>query len=231
MGRVMVVGDVHGCSSELRDIVDKFAPSSDDTIVLAGDVVDKGPDSKGVIKIARSINAKIIMGNHDDKMVRWCRWQKSGKPNPVRVSDWKKSVWSSMDPDDIQWISDAPYYMDVGHGFTVVHGGCLPGVPIVKQKPSIMMRLRRINAAGKYVDDSTPDSIDWQSHWDGPQSLIVGHNVHSLNRPRVDNLSDDRQIWNIDTGCVYGGHLTGIIVGSRDIIQVKARKSYCSSRD
>ena len=48
-GRVIVIGDVHGCLRELDNLLDKVDyQQGHDTLVLAGDLVDKGPDSVGV---------------------------------------------------------------------------------------------------------------------------------------------------------------------------------------
>jgi len=45
MTKTYVIGDVHGCSTELARLLDTINPRYDDTVVFAGDLVDKGPDS------------------------------------------------------------------------------------------------------------------------------------------------------------------------------------------
>ncbi|KAF2456328.1 Metallo-dependent phosphatase-like protein [Lineolata rhizophorae] len=68
--RLVVIGDVHGCKSELVKLLDKLSfDSSRDHLVLAGDLVSKGPDSAGVIDFARNVGASCVRGNHDDRVL------------------------------------------------------------------------------------------------------------------------------------------------------------------
>jgi predicted phosphodiesterase len=66
-GRVLVIGDPHGCFEELQDILAKAdfdAPN--DTLIIVGDLVNKGPKSVEVVRFARENNALCVRGNHDD---------------------------------------------------------------------------------------------------------------------------------------------------------------------
>jgi hypothetical protein len=47
--RTIAIGDVHGCAAALRSLLAEVRPEADDTIVMLGDCVDRGPDSRGVI--------------------------------------------------------------------------------------------------------------------------------------------------------------------------------------
>lgn len=70
--RVFVIGDVHGCLNELNALINKiqYNPQTD-YIILAGDLVAKGPDSLGVIRRAKQLGARCVRGNHDDKVIRF----------------------------------------------------------------------------------------------------------------------------------------------------------------
>jgi hypothetical protein len=48
--RLFAIGDIHGCNVALKTLIEAIDPQSDDTIVILGDVIDYGPDSKGVIQ-------------------------------------------------------------------------------------------------------------------------------------------------------------------------------------
>jgi|RhiMetdeSRZDD1v2_1073273.scaffolds.fasta_scaffold650959_2 Calcineurin-like phosphoesterase len=50
--RYIIIGDVHGCLTELQGLICRIAPGSDDTLVFLGDLVDKGPESSGVVRWA-----------------------------------------------------------------------------------------------------------------------------------------------------------------------------------
>ncbi|GEP43775.1 metallophosphoesterase family protein [Brevifollis gellanilyticus] len=67
--RTLAIGDIHGCSTALRTLLDIVQPGPDDVLVTLGDYVDRGPDSKGVldtlISLEKSTQLKPIIGNHE----------------------------------------------------------------------------------------------------------------------------------------------------------------------
>ena len=71
MARTLVVGDVHGCLDELRDLLDAVHYSSADRLVFVGDLVDRGPDSVGVVRLAQDLGAVAVLGNHERKHLRY----------------------------------------------------------------------------------------------------------------------------------------------------------------
>lgn len=69
--RVFVIGDIHGCAQEFQELVKAINYNPDqDQIILAGDLVYRGPDNVGVIRLAKKLNALCVRGNHDDKVIR-----------------------------------------------------------------------------------------------------------------------------------------------------------------
>ena len=50
VGRILAIGDVHGCLASLKQLVDWVKPKKGDTVVMLGDYVDRGPNSKGVVE-------------------------------------------------------------------------------------------------------------------------------------------------------------------------------------
>lgn len=240
MHRTIIIGDIHGCALEFKLLVSLLRTTSEDRVVLLGDLIDKGPQPAEVVTFAREIGAETIMGNHEERALRWLAHEEkralTGKVNPMNVSDEQAAEWRSLSKADVEWLRAAPVTLDLGNGFMAVHGGLLPGVPLDKQKPGTMMRLRYVTPEGKFAALGAdllppPDAVDWQTKYDGPQSLVVGHAVHSLTSPRVDRFEDGRTIYNIDTGCVFGGHLTALILETGNFMQVKAEKQYASHGD
>src|SRR5204863_3459965 len=71
MGRTIIVGDVHGCRDELDALLDKVAFTMGDRLVFVGDLIARGPDSLGVLDIARHTGAEIVRGNHEEKLLAW----------------------------------------------------------------------------------------------------------------------------------------------------------------
>lgn len=238
--RTILIGDIHGCAAEFRSLVGKLDLNTSDKIVLLGDLIDKGPSPAEVVAFAREIGATTILGNHEEKALRWLKHEAkrkaTGKNNPMNVSAEHAEQWSSLSADDVSYLESAPWFKDLGNNFLAVHGGLTPGVPLDQQKPNNVLRLRYVTAEGKFAgldaNLNKPAGVDeWQARYDGPNSLVVGHAVHSLDQPRIDTFEDGREIWNIDTGCVHGGHLTALVLETKEVIQVKAAQVYAPQHE
>src|SRR4051812_32726731 len=71
--RLIAIGDIHGCSSALRRLCELIQPTKTDTIVTLGDVIDWGPDSKGVIDTLLELSSQCrlvsILGNHEEMLL------------------------------------------------------------------------------------------------------------------------------------------------------------------
>src|SRR4051812_578872 len=68
--RTLIIGDVHGCLDELKDLLDVAATEGmPEQIILVGDLVAKGPDSQGVLQFARQRGIRAVLGNHDAKVL------------------------------------------------------------------------------------------------------------------------------------------------------------------
>src|SRR5437773_9250836 len=67
--RTIAIGDIHGCSRALQAIVEAIQPAADDTLVLLGDYVDRGPDSRGVLDflLEQEERCRVVplLGNHE----------------------------------------------------------------------------------------------------------------------------------------------------------------------
>merc|ERR1712113_321432 len=69
--RTVIVGDVHGCSVELQDLLRKLQfKHNRDSLILVGDLVGKGPHPKEVVRIARELGALAVQGNHEYNLLQ-----------------------------------------------------------------------------------------------------------------------------------------------------------------
>jgi hypothetical protein len=70
--RIFVMGDAHGCLAKMNLLLEKvqFQPSND-TLIMAGDLIYRGHNSIGVLERARELGAFCVRGNHDDKVIRF----------------------------------------------------------------------------------------------------------------------------------------------------------------
>lgn len=68
--RLVIVGDVHGQKSALDDILAKIHfDKAHDHLILTGDLINKGPDSAGVVDLAIELGAHAVRGNHEDRVL------------------------------------------------------------------------------------------------------------------------------------------------------------------
>src|SRR6185436_5882892 len=70
MGRTLIVGDVHGCAAELGSLLESLAPGADDQVLFVGDLVARGPDSRGVLALYRAVRGRSVLGNHEARLAR-----------------------------------------------------------------------------------------------------------------------------------------------------------------
>lgn len=71
--RTIVLGDIHGCLDEFRELVQRLDVQSSDHVLLAGDLMDRGPDPVGCVQFARESRFLSVLGNHEERHLRWRR--------------------------------------------------------------------------------------------------------------------------------------------------------------
>ncbi|NLS97238.1 MAG: serine/threonine protein phosphatase [Planctomycetaceae bacterium] len=73
MNRVIAIGDIHGCSAALEAVLAEVKPDRSDLVVTLGDVIDRGPDSRGVIERLLTLRNETqlvsILGNHEEMLM------------------------------------------------------------------------------------------------------------------------------------------------------------------
>jgi predicted phosphodiesterase len=146
--RLLIIGDVHGMLDELKSLLDKadYTASRGDRVVFVGDLINKGPESAGVVQYAMAINATTVRGNHEDKVLRvWAgaeearlRAEAKGKDGDKARKKFKKSLSSgkkdalevaeSLSAEQRMWLAAAPVALRMGDlpglgDVAVVHGG------------------------------------------------------------------------------------------------------------
>lgn len=209
--RTFVVGDVHGCLTELLRLLSKAGVTSDDRLVFVGDLVAKGPDSAGVVQLARERGALAVLGNHDDYLLA----VREGAP----AKDTHRGAAVALAPADWTYLEERPHVLElVDRSSVVLHGGLVPGVPLAQQERGYVLNMRSFDAEGrpsKRVSDGEP----WGVRWPGPALAVFGHDARR-------GLQRHRFALGLDTGCVYGGALTGLWLEARELVQVAARRMW-----
>ncbi|HSB20932.1 MAG TPA: metallophosphoesterase [Anaeromyxobacteraceae bacterium] len=238
MGRTIVVGDVHGCLRELEALLAEVRPDPGDDLWFLGDLVNRGPDSAGVVRLVRSLGARMVQGNHDHKHVRYRRHLQRlasgpGYRIPMRPPEPFLAVHRTLSDEDVDWLEAAPAVAPLGRHFALVHAGLVAGRPLRDQPaPRTLRYLDR--ETGRMVDlaahDAAPErTVHWSERWTGPRCVLYGH--HAQPEAVVRALSIG-----IDTGAVYGGKLTAAVLGSLErgsrprLVQVAAARAYYRGR-
>lgn len=242
--RAIIIGDIHGCVDELKSLLDKLnIDNTKDELYSVGDIVDRGPDPLGCFELLLQNNSKFIMGNHEDKMLRWIehneRQNKLGIENPMRRVDQKtKNEYLSFSNEYIEKISKFEMYMKIGeyngNDIIICHGGFEPAKKIKDQQYKKVIRARYVDKNGYMISVDNPIQVPpggilWNESWPGPQSVIFGHNILSEDKP-VIRKENNFFVASIDTGCVFGGHLTALILENNSnelkFEQIKSYKKY-----
>lgn len=216
-GRLVIVGDVHGMKDSLVELLEKVNfNEKHDHLILAGDMISKGPDSKGVVDLAMKLGATGIRGNHEDRIIlahadMQAEHLRLGTPGPRESlekeqdlleeesfshGDYKdRKLVKQLGEKRIKWLKQCPVILRVGKlgdmgEVVVVHAGLTPGVRLQKQDPVLVMNMRTIkNGVPSDQRDGTPwTKVCWR-HF----PLKFGHaNLYLRSGTNTRNLSTRR---------------------------------------
>lgn len=231
--RTILVGDIHGCIDEFEELLQvlKYDKSSD-RLILLGDLIDRGPDSLAVVQKARKMELECVMGNHEYKFLKW--YKSAG--SQMDVYD-RKDFYTQFTDEDVNYIFKMPTYIKLD-GAVVVHAGVKPGIPISAQSKDDLMYLRYTDSEKRFISLKRIAKIGkeaagahfWTEFWYGPESVVYGHNVHSMTDPLIEEVAPGVTCYGLDTGCCFGGKLTALVWETKEIVQVQARRTYYQSK-
>ena len=227
--KLLIVGDVHGCYDELVQLLEENnARDPQICVVFVGDLMNKGPKSDQVVKLAREMGAYCVRGNHEEVSLR--EWERF-KSDPSTMKE--KFAWlKRLSADDIKWAMELPFSISIpSRKVLVVHAGLVPGLDLTEQDPDHLLHMRDLiydDAAACWRGLKKPqsNSLPWGSQWPGPEHVYFGHDARR-------KLQQYKFATGLDTGCVYGGTLTAIFPGEEGegcengrLVSVKAHKVY-----
>jgi hypothetical protein len=212
MARTIIVGDVHGCVAELGRLLDAVAPGAADRVLFVGDLVARGPDSLGVLALYRQVHGQAVLGNHESKLLAAHRARRAGTKRP-RVSALHYGLLHRFGDADWELLEQLPLSLSLPeHGLTVVHAGVDPARGLASDDPWTLTHIRSIDPHGK--PSPRHDYEPWAKRYAGESHIVYGHNSRL-----------GLQLWpratGIDTGCVYGGQLTALVLGLGETIPVE----------
>lgn len=231
--RTIFIGDIHGCLEEFNELLEKISYTpGEDRVILLGDLIDRGPDPVGVVQRARELNLECVMGNHEHKFVKWFRSQGTR----VDVYD-RRDFYSKFEDQDVTYIQDMPLYIELPD-VIAVHAGLKPGISLSNQSKDDLMYLRYTDADRKFISikkvaklgTEATGAVFWTQFWQGPKSVVYGHNVSSYETPLLEEVAPGIICYGLDTGCCFGGRLTAMIWETKEIVQVQAKRTYYESK-
>ncbi|KAF2449047.1 serine/threonine protein phosphatase [Karstenula rhodostoma CBS 690.94] len=239
-GRLVVVGDVHGCKKELEALLKKVGFQEDkDHLVLTGDIISKGPDSPGVVSLANKLGASCVRGNHEDKVLLSIEEAAeyhdptiprpdvdSVDPVPYDVEDHNVAyknpkllkLAKSFTQPQIKYLQSCPVILRVGqigslHNVAIVHAGLVPDVSLEQQDPFQVMNMRTIDL-NTLLPSETRAHTPWEKYWNHQQENKPEAEratvIYGHDRKRGKNIQ--KYSMGLDSGCVSGGKLTAMVI-------------------
>ena len=219
--RIYAIGDIHGCKTELEKLLSKIEPSvrEEDYIVFLGDYVDRGPDSKGVIDVVIQTmdthkRTVALRGNHEEMMISGAWWMQNGGTETINSYGVNANDFYTIHNSDVrrcipknhwEFLNSLQYTFRLGR-VVCVHASLNPDVPVESQSEEWMVWDRSMDGYnGSYKDDVF---------------VVRGHTPNYKVRETENQL-------NIDTACVFGGHLTCAVIDSEtgEVIEYHQVKS------
>ncbi|MEL6712884.1 MAG: metallophosphoesterase [Planctomycetota bacterium] len=221
-----ILGDIHGCASELAALLERIAPGPDDTIVSCGDLVHRGPDPAGVCDLLAAHGARFVLGNHELRVLERVgiapRRHDGADRGPSDLElpelDAEDLAGDGGTPcraepgrrtDVVRYLQTHSGYLlrhsDVdgagptpdGRGWLVVHAGFEPRHAPELQPVTRLCTIRRLPGRRRPW---------WYERYDGPDLVLFGHTHSAV--PRIQTSRGRTVAIGLDTGCVYGGALT-----------------------
>lgn len=210
-GRTIVVGDIHGCFDELLALLDKVNFGDADRLVSVGDLIVKGPKNREVLDLfIEDPRFHAVLGNHDRALVRFWR----GKQTSLKSAQEKcRSELESRKDIYFPYLDALPHMLDLG-AHLVVHAGVRPGVSLEEQSVEDLTGLRTLGP-----DRTSREGVPWYKVYESTQTVLFGHWPAPVPRRGPSAIG-------LDTGCVYGFHLTAYVIESGVFVSVNAAQIY-----
>jgi protein phosphatase len=242
-----LIGDVHGCREELVTLLCQLGyriapvgerggvsdPSPDYLVtppegrkaVFVGDLVDRGPDVPGVLRLVMGMvesgAALCVLGNHDDKLLRKL------KGHNVKINHGLAETLAQLEAESDGFRQRVRAFLDELVSHYVVDNGKLV-VAHAGLKEHLQGRASgRVRAFALYGDTTgatdeagLPVRLNWAADYRGQAMVVYGHTP--VAQPEWLNRT-----LNIDTGCVFGGRLTALRYPENELVSVPALRPYC----
>jgi protein phosphatase len=242
VGPFDVIGDVHGCLDELSELLvllgyqpDAEAgmrPPTGRRAVFVGDLVDRGPKVVETVDLVRHMvaaeQAFCVPGNHDDKLLRYLNGRRVHIAHGIERSITQIDALPPGERAD--WIAGykaleeslATHLVLDDWRLVVAHAGMKE-----EYQGRVSRRVRSFALYGETTGETDeydlPVRLNWAADYHGSAAVVYGHSIVP-EAVWVNNTID------IDTACVFGGRLSALRWPERELVSVRAHRTYSESR-
>jgi protein phosphatase len=236
-----LVGDVHGCLEELLELLNALGYSADRrggewavtvprgrTLAFVGDLVDRGPSAPGVLRLAmgmmRAGTALCVAGNRDVELARAMRGRDVKVTRGMRITleqlETEPDVFCA---EVVRFLRGLPSHLVLDDGGLVIaHAGLKEAMQGHASAAAQAFALHG-ESTGEIDASGLPVRVNWAKDYGGKALVVHGHT------PVTEPVWLNKTV-NIDTGCVYGGHLTALRYPERKTVSVPAKAIYYPPR-
>ncbi|MFB8024500.1 MULTISPECIES: polynucleotide kinase-phosphatase [unclassified Streptomyces] len=225
-----IIGDIHGCSSELETLLGRLgyedgAHPEGRTAVFVGDLVDRGPDSPGVLRRVMSMvtsgNALCVPGNHENKLGRYLKGRKVQHSHGLAETVEQLEREDAEHPEFREQVAEfidglvSHYVLDEGK-LVVCHAG-LPEKYHGRTSGRVRSHALYGETTGETDEFGLPVRHPWAEDYRGSAAVVYGHTP-------VPVASWVNNTLCLDTGAVFGGKMTALRWPEREIVDVPAER-------
>ncbi|MFF2199979.1 polynucleotide kinase-phosphatase [Streptomyces sp. NPDC058145] len=222
-----IVGDIHGCAAELEALLAKLGYADGvhpegRTAVFVGDLVDRGPDTPGVLRrvmsMASSGNALCVPGNHENKYGRYLKGRKVQHTHGLAETIEQMAGESEEFKAEVRRFLDGlvSHYVLDGGRLVVCHAG-LPEKYHGRTSGRVRSHALYGDTTGETDEFGLPVRYPWAEDYRGRAAVVYGHTPV----PEATWLNNTICL---DTGAVFGGKLTALRWPERELVDVPAER-------
>lgn len=222
-----IIGDIHGCAAELDTLLGKLgyvdgAHPEGRTAVFVGDLVDRGPDSPGVLRRVMSMvgdgNALCVPGNHENKLGRYLKGRKVQHTHGLAETVEQLGAESEEFRASVRKFVDGlvSHYVLDGGRLVVCHAG-LPEKYHGRTSGRVRSHALYGDTTGETDEFGLPVRYPWAEDYRGSAAVVYGHTP-------VPTATWLNNTICLDTGAVFGGRLTALRWPERELVDVPAEQ-------
>ncbi|GAA1902300.1 polynucleotide kinase-phosphatase [Streptantibioticus ferralitis] len=235
-----IIGDVHGCRAELVALLVRlgYEPRYDEagrpvgaahpkgrTAVFVGDLVDRGPDSPGVLRLVMGMvadgDALCVSGNHENKLGRHLKGRQVKHSHGLAETIEQLAAVHQEEPGFTARAQEfigslVSHYVLDGGGLVVCHAG-LPEKYHGRTSGRVRSFALYGDTTGETDEYGLPVRYPWAEEYHGRATVVYGHTP-------VPHASWLNNTICLDTACVFGGKLTALRWPERELVDVPAER-------